>query len=101
MDMIEAIEKFIEAIKADYAKNSASGLVLNRELPVSYEIGRKFVKIVADRSCFGFIVINDDGKFKSGDILKAASWAAPAKNFARGNIFNIDSYKDKVRWCGY
>ena len=36
---------------------------------------------------WGFVVNTDnDKKFKKGDILKAAGYAAPARNFARGNI---------------
>jgi len=34
--------------------------------------------------------------FRYGDILKAASWATPARNGARGNVF--EEYT--VRWTG-
>ena len=37
-------------------------------------------------------------KFKAGDILKAASWKAPATNFVRGNLF--EKTFDRVRWTG-
>ena len=40
----------------------------------------------------------DDQKFKAGDLLKAASWAAPARNKARGNILKGDY--SWVRWTG-
>ena len=39
---------------------------------------------------------NDDAKFKKGDILKAASFNSPARNQARGNIFE----KYSVAWTG-
>ena len=58
-----------------------------------YEIGKKYVKIISESTKFGqsrsshsYVVIGDQGKFKNGDILKSASWTAPAKNFSRGNV---------------
>jgi hypothetical protein len=35
-------------------------------------------------------VIGADNKFKLGDILKSASWKAPARNFERGNVLTGD-----------
>jgi len=57
-----------------------------------YESGKKYVKIISQdhygnaRSSHSYVVIGDQGKFKHGDILKSASWKAPAKNFSRGNV---------------
>ena len=57
-----------------------------------FEAGKKYVKIISQTvhgtqmSSHSFVVIGDQGKFKHGDILKSASWKAPAKNFARGNV---------------
>ena len=40
-------------------------------------------------SASSFIVAVDDVKrFKKGDILMAASWNAPARNRARGNVID-------------
>jgi len=58
--------------------------------------GSKYVKLISDRSVWGFVVKKDSDKFKRGDILLAASWAAPATNKARGNIFEEYS----VAWTG-
>jgi hypothetical protein len=65
---------------------------------IRIEEGKKFIKVIKDTSVHSFIVIADDGKFKRGDILKAASWRAPAKNFARGNILN-NNYAN-ISWTG-
>jgi hypothetical protein len=45
-----------------------------------------------------FIVLKNDGKFRKGDILKAASWAAPATNFVRGNV--LDKKYANATWTG-
>ena len=60
--------------------------------------GKKFIKVQNNNSAHTFIVLEDDGKFKAGDILKAASWSAPAKNFARGNVITGDFRS--IRWAG-
>lgn len=64
---------------------------------VRYEEGRKYIKVIHGSSVHSFIVKDDDAKFKKGDILKAASWNTPARNFSRGNILT-GGYT--VRWTG-
>ena len=50
-------------------------------------VGKKYIKVVREGyGVHSFIVLEDGAKFKRGDILKAASYAAPALNFARGNV---------------
>ena len=67
---------------------------------LSFEEGRKYIKVTkklgTQTMVWGFIMKDDDSKFKKGDILKAASWAAPARNKARGNIFG----EYRIQWTG-
>lgn len=60
--------------------------------------GNKYIKIINSGSVWGFICLYDDQKFNRGDILKPAGFNAPARNFARGNIFKLDSYN--AVWTG-
>jgi len=49
----------------------------------------------------GFIVKAGDKKFREGDMLKAAGWAAPARNFARGNVLDGSIVPGiNVQWTG-
>ena len=59
--------------------------------------GKKYIKIVQDNGVFCFIVREDSGIFKKGDILKAAGYRAPAKNSARGNVLTGNYY---IQWTG-
>lgn len=110
MDMNAAIAKLIDAINDDYVAFQGDLSVLpeprrahrlqmieNFKKSFSVNIGKKYIKIVKDGSAWGFIVnTSDDPMFRYGDILKAASWASPARNGARGNVFgNYD-----VQWTG-
>lgn len=63
---------------------------------LNVEFGRKYIKIIAGTSVWGFInIANHD--FEYGDILKSKNWKTPALNQARGNIFD-DVYS--IDWTG-
>ena len=103
----------IENIKADYLNwttrcTAARGLdaltEINKKMiaefneKITYKVGTKYIKISAGGSVWGFVVNTDnDKKFRKGDILKAAGYAAPARNAARGNILD-GGYT--IRWTG-
>jgi len=110
-DMKKALDNYIEKIKEDYKKWTYSGTsrgsdVVKDEMntkfcnSISIKEGQKYYKVLTENSVHSFIVKEDStirGKdFKKGDMLKAASWASPALNCARGNIFT--NYI--VQWTG-
>lgn len=111
-DMNKAIIKMVGVMKKDYQRfwDRADGSQISNYAQdqldgfmESIEIieGKKYIKIVRNdgqRMVWGFIVNTDnDSKFKRGDILKPAGWAAPARNKARGNVFTDLSW---VNWTG-
>ena len=109
-DFDMALYQYADHLVADYnkigsAQTDGSHLAIVREgkYQVSFERGRKFLKVVhtswGSRSVHSFICIKAHDGWKYGDILKAASWKQPAKNFARGNVLDTESYKNH-RWTG-
>ena len=100
-DLDIALTMYADHLKADYNKWNQD--VSDAKFDITFERGRKFIKVVktswGSRSVHSFICIQPHGKFQFGDILKAASWAAPAKNFARGNVLELSSYNNH-RWTG-
>jgi hypothetical protein len=105
--MNSKISTLIEAIKADYLGWGSTGsevsetrkrMIEEFNKSIRVEEGRKYIKIISGGSVWGFLVKGtDDKQFKQGDILKAASWATPARNKARGNIIK-GGYS--IRWTG-
>jgi hypothetical protein len=100
-DMDMALTEYADHLKADYISWSNS---LNfGKYDVTFDRGKKFIKVVKNdgiggRSVHSFVCIKAHDKWQVGDILKAASWAAPAKNFVRGNVLRKE-YKN-ARWTG-
>ena len=117
--MREAIEKVLEAMREDYKRwsdrcashDESAHSRIRDEMEENYcnglEVteGSRYWKIIStngsgtSRSVNGFIVKAGDKKFREGDMLKAAGWAAPARNFARGNVLDGRGVNE-VRWTG-
>jgi hypothetical protein len=106
--MKNEMTNLLQAIKADYfrftSRNGTKELSdINTQMiaefndTITFEEGRKYIKVMTKNSVWGFIMKADDKLFKAGDILKAASYNAPARNKARGNVFTDLSW---VQWTG-
>ena len=59
--------------------------------------GKKYIKIVQGTGVFAFVMKEDSGRFKKGDVLKAAGYNKPALNSARGNVLE-GGYA--IQWTG-
>ena len=108
-DIKTALRNYIDHINADYLGWQESSKTPRTEIQakmydefvqgLDFKMGKKYVKVVKKGSVHSFIVnVHNDPNFKFGDILKAASWSAPARNFARGNIF--EGNFGGIRWMG-
>lgn len=72
--------------------------------------GQKFQRVIhkargGQKSSHSFLVLQSHTTskglvLKRGDVLKCASWKAPALNFIRANIFQPDTFKNHIRWTG-
>ena len=103
----DGIKNMMEGAKADYVRMSTSG---GKELTgwflqqveqwdnnTKVNFGKKYIKIVQSNSVFAFVIKEDSGRFKKGDILKAAGYNKPALNSPRGNVLTGDY---QIQWTG-
>jgi len=104
-EMTDAIAKITVAMKVNYNKFMSEDSEIAEEMrtnfanKISYKVGAKYIKIISGGGAHSFIVnCETDKKFKYGDYLKAASWNAPARNFARGNVLKHDM--SNTQWTG-
>ena len=93
--VLSGLSKMKAAMIEDYAKFMVPDTDTKKKMNAAYadnfdiRYGKKYIKIVCNNSVAAFVVgVDNDKKFKKGDILKAAGWNAPARNAARGNILD-------------
>ena len=112
VDIEDAIESVLDFMRENYVEWSnwssnykpnahSENMNVKNEMIHNYcnglrvEEGRKYYKLIGSNgggtqeSVKGFIVKEDERKFSRGDMLKAAGWKAPARNFSRGNVFRL------------
>ena len=85
------VAKFIDEVNAKRLKYYTDAGSLSQYTELVVEIGNKYIRLWVGTSCWGFISrVDGDLKgapIKKGDLLKPATWKAPAKH-ARGNIID-------------
>ncbi len=85
------VKNFLDKVNADRKEYYEKADMPNQYKELTVEIGNKFIRLWCGSTCWGFISrVDGDLKgslIKKGDLLKAASWKAPAKH-ARGNIID-------------
>jgi len=105
------IEKLIQDIKNDYVRfmsNVGDKQDIRQDMidafkdNITYTEGKKYIKVLkkigSQTMVWGFVVnVDDDKKFRKGDLLMAAGFNAPARNKPRGNILD-GGYT--IRWTG-
>jgi hypothetical protein len=94
IDYLEAnpiVKNFLEKVNAERKEYYEKADMPNQYKELTVEIGNKFIRLWQGTGCWGFISrVDGDLKgspIKKGDLLKAATWKAPAKH-ARGNIID-------------
>lgn len=108
-DMDMALTEYMDKIQADYnkfqgktndwLKSVNSGFEPEcKQLNITFVRGSKFFKCVVNNSAHSFICRKAHDNWQVGDVLKAASWAAPAKNFVRGNV--LTQTFERLSWTG-
>jgi len=106
-ELAQAVQVYMDYIVTDYSKmvnrwnsdNIQDDIEKFRKAMRTSE-GKQYIKIIKGGSVHSFIVKvdNEGSRFKKGDILKAASWNSPAKNFSRGNVF-VEEFSN-ISWTG-
>ena len=94
--LYEGIDAYVKHLADDYTNTAAYN---GKKFYIA--VGRKYAHIIMEdnqRSSHSWVMLADDKKFKQGDILKSASWNAPARNFIRGNV--LSGNFNHIRWCG-
>ena len=103
----DGITNMMLGAKDDYIKMSTSGgkeltgyskeQVDNWDNKTRVSEGKKYIKIVQDTGVFAFVMKEDSGHLKKGDILKAAGYNKPTLNSARCNVLNGNYH---IQWTG-
>ena len=103
----DGIENLLESAKTDYVNrygddvNSDVAKTMIDRFNNGFVVksGQKYIKIMCENggSAWAFVVKDDTGKFKKGDILKCAGWNKPATNASRGNV--LDGMYE-ISWTG-
>jgi hypothetical protein len=97
-DIRHGIQEYVRLCQEQLNEHFATSILQPDILSIAY--GRRYAKVIRQTdggkgqiSVFGFVDMTN------GDILKAATWHAPAKT-ARGNVLDVDFGMSRTKLYG-
>src|SRR5210317_804574 len=103
----DGITNMMQGAKDDYIRMSTSGgkelegyskeQVEQCDNKTKVSFGKKYIKIVQDTGVFAFVMKEEYGRFKKGDILKGAVYNKPELN---SPIVNVLTGNYAIQWTG-
>ena len=102
-EVFNAVNTYMEHLQKTYSENSDKSIVAEQMIrdfanSLSIKRDKQFTRVFVRGSVHSFIVMEDQGKLKRGDILKCLSRVKPDTSFVHGNVLE-DRY-EKISWTG-
>lgn len=79
-----------ERIREQMIKDFINNLIIKRD--------KMYTKVIVRDSAHSIIVMENQGKFRRGDILRVANKGKPDLNFVHGNV--LEKKYEKITWAG-
>ena len=101
IDVQGRIDQYVALVQqkqADYFE--AYGFTFSDPPVITVDYGKKYARIVKNDQLNGGRSVHTFVNMFTGDILKSASWKAPAPRGVRGNIFAEDLGADRINEHG-
>ena len=107
-EFLQAMDQYLSYLKSNYYQWTQSSYGISPEIQdqmirdyaesLRYKKDKVYTRVVVRDSVHSFIVMQDSGKLKRGDILRAVTRTKPDKTFVRGNVLECRYYA--ATWAG-
>lgn len=107
-EVLNALNDYLDHLKSDYVnwanRNDTMSSVIKDQMIKDYNESltlkkdKIYTRIVVRGSTHSFIMMQDFGRFKRGDILRAAKSTKPDTDFCHGNV--LEKKYEKITWSG-
>jgi len=106
-EVTKAITVYLTYLKNDYIKWSSKDLYASKEInehmikdyidALIVKSNKEFSRIVVRGSSHSFVVLQDKGTLKRGDILRAKTRTTPDTSFVHGNV--LQEKYNTISWA--
>jgi len=101
-EVFNALNDYADHLKTDYVEstNSSPDDLMAKDFcdTILLKRDKEYSRLFVRGAVHSFIVMEDRGKFKRGDILRPVTRTKPDTSFVHGNV--LENKYEKVSWSG-
>ena len=107
-EVFNAINDYVKHLQIDYASHSSitnsrliemqDQMIKDFEDSLVLKKDKEFTRVIVRGSIHSFIVMEDKGRLKRGDILRGLNRTKPDTSFSHGNV--LEGKYEKISWSG-